>query len=64
LHRLNRLTVPIGERQHGTLTPGQEYFVEVEINPFSANRCSSSPIFGNTARQALQLASENRQKRV
>ena len=32
LHRLNRLTVPIGERQHGTLTPGQEYFVEVEIN--------------------------------
>ena len=48
LHRLNRLTVPIGERQHGTLTPGQEYFVEVEINhwaePVIVPNCREVPV--------------------
>ena len=34
------------------------------INPFSANRCSSSTILGSPTLQPLQLDSRNRKKRV
>ena len=34
------------------------------LNPFSANRCSSSTILGSPALQPLQLDSRNRKKRV
>jgi hypothetical protein len=35
-----------------------------EVNPFSANRCSSSTILEAPTLQALQLGSENPEKRL